>query len=261
MYLRGVPLPVRIGTAVRWTRRGLTGESADIVRTLHDGGVHLALMANAFQCAFSTCWPTGSRLILDLFIEAWDAAAGPIRERLLTAFEQARERFAARAPTLPPDPDFLDSPPAAVLLAVATDGAAVHMAWIGGDVAFVARGSRIIAETTPHTLLERIRRERPDITDLSNIPSVLVRTITAGERKRPDYLVTEVAAGDTVVLLSRAAFHVPCVPVRDAALTAAAYRSPAALAELLAQRVLADTDAPYAAVAVIRVEDVDLSKP
>jgi hypothetical protein len=262
VYRRVVPLHVRTGTAFRFRPTALRGEEADFVRIFEDGGVQIALIANGYECGFSTCWPSASRLILDLFTEAWRDSSGSIRDRLHTAFERARERFAVEAPALiTPDADFPDELPAAVLLAVVVEAAAVHMAWIGGDVALVARGFETVAETSPHTLIERFRREQPEIADLSAVPNVITRSISAKstDRDPPDYLVTEITAGDTLVLLSHAAFSGPSVAVADAAFAAAAYANPAMLAERLAEIDFVNSEISYAAVAVLRFDDVDLA--
>src|SRR5690606_16972357 len=125
-----------------------------------DGDIQLALAANGYECGFSTCWPPASRLILDLFEEAWAASRGSVEERLSVAFGQARERFNTQAPALvPQDTDFPDDLPDAVLLAIATIEDTAHAAWIGGDIALLARGFAAAAETMPHTLREQYRRE------------------------------------------------------------------------------------------------------
>ena len=239
----------------------LPGQASDIVRVREDGGVHLALLANGYQGSFSTCGPPASRLILDLFVDEWAGSSGPVRDRLRDAFERSRRRFAARAPSLvTPDTDFPDDLPAAVLLAVAIEGTAVHAAWIGGDVAILARGSSAASETTPHTLRERFRRDhRGNDADLDNVPNILVRTIGAGspDQDPPDFMVMEATAGDAIILLSRANLGGPCVTVEEAAFAAAAHASPAVLAERLAELAFANTDSAYAAVAVLRLDDVD----
>jgi hypothetical protein len=256
-----VPLHVRTGTAFRWRPTTLPGQASDVVRVREDGGVHLAVLANGYECGFSTCWPPASRLMLDLFVDEWTASSGSVGDRLRDAFERSRRRFEAQAPSLiSPDADFPDDLPAAVLLAVAIEGTTVHAAWIGGDVGILARSFGAASETTPHTLLERFKREHPEnAADLSNVPNVLVRSIGPRglDQDPPDLTVVEATAGDTIILLSRAAFR-PCVPIEEAAFAAAAHASPAALAERLAELAFANTDSPYAAVAVLRLDDADV---
>jgi hypothetical protein len=228
----------------------------------HDGEIRLALVANGYECGFSTCWPPASRLILDLFEEAWADSSRRAEERLIVAFEQARDRFSTRAPALvPPDADFPDDLPGAVLLAVAAVDGTAHAAWIGGDIAVLARGFAAAFATTPHTQREQYTREHPDeVIDPESIPNVLVRTLghRAANQDPPAVATFQLQAGDTLVLLSKANFRGPRVPASEAAFAAAAYSSPAILAERLADLAFANEDAPYAATAVLRFDEVDV---
>lgn len=255
-----MPLHVRTGTAFRWRPTALPGQPADVLRVLELDGVQLALLANGYECDFSTCWPPASSLILDLFVDEWSASSGSVRARLDAAFNRARRRFIERASSLiKPDPDFPDDAPAATLLAVAIEGPAVHMAWIGGDIALVARGFSATASTTPHTLVERFKHEHPEVTDLSEAPNVLLRSIAKyAPQDPPGYLASTVEAGDTLLLLSRSALRGASGSIDDAAFAAAGYARPTVLAERLAEVAFAKTDAPYAAVVALRFDDVDL---
>jgi len=255
-----VPLHVRTGTAFRWRPTALSGQPADVLRVVERDGVQLALLANGYECGFSTCWPPASSLILDLFVDEWSASSGPVRARLETAFSGARRRFIERSPSLiTPDADFPDDLPAAVLLAVAIEGTAVHMSWISGDIAVLARGFRATASTTPHTLVQRFKHEHPEVTDLSEVPNVLVRSIAKDAPEAPpDYLAATVDAGDTLLLLSRSAFRGACGSIDDAAFAAAGHASPTVLAERLADVAFAETDTPYAAVVALRFDNVDI---
>lgn len=251
-----MPLHVRTGTAFRWRPAALHGEAGDVVRVIDDVGGTLALLANGYERGFSACWPPASRLVLDLFADAWRSTSGPTRERLLRAFAIAQARFAERAPALvTPDADFPDELPTAVLLAAVTDGATAHIAWIGGDVALVARDAKPVVETTPHTLIEQLRRERPEV-NLRALPNVIARSIgpASSDVDPPDVLAVEVAAGDTIVLLSRTPFRGPCVPVEEVAAATAQDLSPSALAEQLADAGFVDGEPAYSAVAVLRLE-------
>lgn len=255
-----MPLHVRTGTAFRWKPTALPGQPPDLLRVVEHDGVQLALLANGYECGFSTCWPPASSLILDLFVDEWLASSGFVRARLDAALSSARRRFIERASSLiTPDADFPDDLPGAVLLAVAIEGTAVHMSWIGGDVAVLARGFRAIASTRPHTLHERFKRERPEVTDLSEVPNVLMRSIAKdADQDPPDYLAATVEAGDTLLLLSRPALRGPGGSIDDAAFAAAGHASPTVLAERLAEVAFAETDTPYAAVVALRFDDVDL---
>lgn len=257
VYSVGMALQIRTGTGFRWRPTALHGEAGDLVRVIDDAGGTLALLANGSDCGFSAFWPPASRLVLDLFADAWRSTSGPMRDRLLGAFATARQHFAEQAPALvTPSADSPDELPCAVLLAVVTDGEMAHVAWIGGDVALVARDARLILQTTPHTLLEQLRRERP-LLGLNPVPNVIGRVIDSGRPDvdlPPDYLATEVTAGDTIVLLSRAPFRGPCVPVEDVAAATARTRTPSALAEQLADIGFVNSEAPYSAVAALRLE-------
>ncbi|GAB4204975.1 MAG: hypothetical protein OHK0013_20440 [Sandaracinaceae bacterium] len=69
----------------------------------------------------------------------------------------------------------------------------------------------------------------------------------------PDAIETEIAHGDTLVLLSRASCG-PGVPVAEVVRRAATAPSPEALAQQLAEASMAAGDTPYAAVAVVRLD-------
>ncbi len=175
----------------------------------------------------------------------------------------ARHRFAAQAPTqLDRDSDFPTDLPTAVLLAVATEGTNVHAVWIGGDMAIHTRGFSAVGQTTPHTLREQVKREQPEhIGLLDSVPNVLLRTIGPGatDQDPPSFATFHVGAGDTIILLSKAIYRGPCVPVDAAAFAAATHPSPSALAERLVELAFANDDAPYAAVGVLRFDDVDVA--
>jgi hypothetical protein len=239
----------------------MRGQDDAVVRVRQDGDVCLALLANGYDGGFSTCWPAGSRLLLDVFEKEWAASSGSVAERLAGAFERTRARFLAEAPGLEPiHLDTWDGRPSATLLAVAASGHTAHALWIGGDIAVLARGSEVAAETTPHTLLERFKREHPEVTEgLEQVPNILARTIGALDQDGPSAATFELAAGDTLILVSRAALRGPSVPASEAALAAASHGSPARLAEHLADLALARADSPYAAMAVLRCDAIGVT--
>jgi hypothetical protein len=249
-----VPFHVQSGVAFLKTAQ-LCGQASDIVRVYHDDP-HLAVMANAIDGPFSTCWPAGSRLMLDLFVVAWTTSTGRVKDRLFAAFERSRERFVARACSLLSfEPDYIGDHPAATLLAAVIEGTEVHVAGIGRDVALVARGSGVLAASVPHTLAERVRREDPDARDLSKIPNIIARVIAAwSDQAPPDYLAAPAKADDVLFLITRAPFRDPCVDVTDAAFAAGlSFSSPAVLAEVLVDAALTNSLCPYAAVAAVRL--------
>jgi hypothetical protein len=218
------PLHVRIASGFRW-RLPLPADERDVLRRRVDGGVSLLAVANAADSAFSTCWPPGSRLILDRFEEAWAAGSGPVAGRLLAAFAGARAAFLTEAAVLVPYDDPRDAP-VATLLVVAIDGGAAHAAWIGDQVAMVARGFQVAAATTPHTLVGRFHAEggEPPPPQLAHI---VTRTIGADAHAEPPSLATfALAPGDTVIVVGGKR-----PPTGELAVAAAGFLSPAALAE------------------------------
>jgi hypothetical protein len=236
----------------------LAAEDADLVRIHEEGDTRIAVLANGFECAFSVCWPPASRLIVDLFLQEWKGSTGPIHSRLEAAFAIARKRFAADAPGLITEAaDFPDEVPSAVLLAVAQVGTTAHAAWIGGDIAILARGFGAAGATVPHTLREEYARAHPkQAADLDAVPNAVLRTIgpRAADQDPAASSRFELEPGDTLLLLSKAAFRGPGVSVEQAAFAAAAHASPAVLAERLADLAFANEDSPYAAVAVLRLD-------
>jgi hypothetical protein len=243
------PLHVRIASGFRW-RLPLPADERDVLRRGVDGGVSLLAVANAVDSAFSTCWPPGSRLILDRFEEAWAAGSGPVAGRLLAAFAGARAAFLTEAAVLVPYDDPRDAP-VATLLVVAIDGGAAHAAWIGDQVAMVARGFQVAAATTPHTLVGRFHAEggEPPPPQLAHI---VTRTIGADAHAEPPSLATfALAPGDTVIVVGGKR-----PPTGELAVAAAGFLSPAALAE---RTVAAADGRPFAAALVARVDGFDLA--
>ena len=251
-------LRVRTATAFRW-RPTHVAHATDFVRIRHDGDTQLVAIANAYDSGFSSCYPPGSRLMLDVLDAAWTVSSGPAKERLRDTFDRARQRFIADAPALVPwDPDFPEVP-SAVLLAIAIEGAALHAVWIGGDIATLVRGSRAIAETTPDTLYERFRRENPGVAiDVSVWANFVSRTIgpRADDREPPSFASFEVAAGDTLLVMSRAALR-SGVTVEEAAAATAGHPSPVAVSEYLADLALSRGSPAYVAVAVLQFEAIE----
>jgi len=255
-----VTLTVRTGTALRW-RPTLPAHVTDLIRVHVDAdGAVLALLANGFDSGFSTCWPIGSRLVLDLFVDAWTSSSGSTSARLASSVRRSREEFVAAVPKLVEDETIDLDPPGATLLAVAVEGARVHAAWIGGDVALLARGFEAVGSTTPHTLREQFKREHPDQAhNLHAIPNVVFRSFGPhANRDEPDVAVFEAQAGDTLLLLSKAALSGPCLAPVDAAFAAAAYASPAALAGRLTDVASRNARTPFAAVVALRFDAVDV---
>ena len=254
-------LTVRTGTALRW-RPTLSACITDLIRVHVDAnGVVLALLANGFDSGFSTCWPTGSRLVLDIFVDAWTSSSGSTSSRLASSVGRSREQFVTAVPNLVGAQNIDIDPPGATLLAVAVEGARSHAAWIGGDKALLARGFEAVGRTTPHTLLEQFKREHPEQAhNLDAFPNAVVRSFGPHANKDlPDVAVFDAQAGDTLLLVSKAALSGPCLAPEEAAFAAAAYASPEALAERLTDVAFRNESTPFAAVVALRFDAVDVS--
>lgn len=91
------------------------------MRVRHEEEIHLALLANGYECGFSTCWPPASRLILDLFEEARQTSAGTVEQRLIAAFRVACAQFTRQSAGLITPDAVPDDLPSASLLAVAVE--------------------------------------------------------------------------------------------------------------------------------------------
>jgi hypothetical protein len=228
---------------MRWRLPSPAAER-DVVRLWIDGEVSVAAIANAYDSAFSTCWPAGSRLLLDRLEAAWAAAPGPLAERVGGAFAAAAAAFVAEASALAGDPGPLGDVPAASLTVVATDGAVACAAWLGAHAVLQVRGAEVIAATTPHTL----RAEHPEAPDVH--AAILTRTIGAGD-DAPATETFALAPGDTLVIARGA-------PVGAVAVAAAGFLAPRGLAEHLVDLPFA-AGGPFAAVAAIRSDGFDLA--
>ena len=237
----------------------LVGHVTDFVRIRDDADAQLVAIANAYDSGFSTCYPPGSRLVLDALDAAWTASSGPLTKRLRDAFERVRQRFVAEAPGLVPcDPDFPDQP-GAVLLAIAREGTTLHAVWIGGDIAFLVRGSRVIAETTPHTMYERLRQENPGVAiDIGEFSNIVSRTIgpRADDGDPPSCASFKAAPGDALLVMSRAALR-SGVTVEEAAAATAGRSRPVAVAEHLADLAASRGNPAYVAVVVLQFDGVE----
>ncbi|MEO0600028.1 MAG: PP2C family serine/threonine-protein phosphatase [Myxococcota bacterium] len=191
-------------SAARWGS-GLAGTPADIVRLYDDPDGHLAVITNAYDHGFATCWPAGSRLLLDSFVDTWASAEGPLDERLIAAFSLARSRFEAEAPALVEDREwpYLEDPRGA-LIAMASDGRCAHVAWIGGGQALLVRGGHVVDQTEPHTMQAELRLRLPSA-DPAFPPGILARTIGRSSRDQepPTRWRVDVEADDLLVLMDR----------------------------------------------------------
>ncbi len=220
------------------------------MRVWCEGEMPVALLANGYEGGFSTCWPPASRLILDLFEEAWQTCAGTVEERLIAAFRVACAQFVQQSAGLVAPAEYV---PGASLLAAAVDRGKTHVAWIGGGTAVIAGGLGVKVRTVPHTLREHFKRgQLGEAVDASLVPNVLVRGIGSEwpAEQGPEHATFGVESGETLMLLSRLGFRDTGVVTEDLANAAAAFTDPTLLAEFLAE--LSFKDAPYAAVAAVR---------
>jgi len=109
--------------------------------------------------------------------------------------------------------------------------------------------------------LEQFKREHPDQAhNLDAIPNVIVRSFgPRANQDAPDVAVFDAQAGDTLLLLSKAALSAHLAP-EEAAFAAAAYASPAALAARLTDVAFRNASAPFAAIVALRFDAVDVSE-
>ncbi|MBP6835167.1 MAG: hypothetical protein KA978_30555 [Deltaproteobacteria bacterium] len=257
-YGSRVALEIRSATAFRWGPPRLVGQESDLVRVLEEGAVTVVLMANASEGGFSSCWPAGSRLLLDLFEAEWAGTCGEVAARLEEAFRGVARRFAETAPSLCPDAmwDAEDAPTGCLLVLVGTE-LGWQAAWIGGDVAVLVRRGEVVGATRPHTLLEHFRAESPDReVDPAIIPAVIARTIgLPGERNMtPSFAAFTWEPSDTLVVMNWSLHRGDAGAVQAAAKEAARSASPSALAERLVEQAWSRELLAYAAVAVLRLE-------
>jgi len=179
--------------AFRW-KLAAPCEAADLMRV--EGT--LVVMASGHEDGWSSCWAKGSRLLLDLFVEAWR------RGGLDAAIAEVHATFPPRARELvPPDPDGWIDPGGTILAAELT---AEHLAirWIGGELALLLRDGAIVARSTPHTLREAMRAAGTEIPEGAQVPNVLTQAIFGeGRPLVVGALDVEVRAGDRLIVVSR----------------------------------------------------------
>lgn len=219
----------------------------------------VVVFANAFDGAFAACWPAGSRLLLDLFEAAWGESTGGVDTRLRTVFESAGRSFVDGAPALHPAAWWLeDGGPGGTLFAVVASAAGVVAAWIGGDLAVLARGGEVVAATQPHTLVEHLRQQgNQAAVGSAALPAVVVRNIgLSGEENRAATVATlDWRPGDTLVLVNWSLHRGRADMADDVAVEAAKVTSSSELTEHLAERGFAREQPAFAAVAVLGLCD------
>ena len=208
------------------------------------------MLADGHEGFGSGC-PAAARLMLDTAEGFWPDTHGSLQTRLMEVFRVAEERMSAF------EGEDEDGPAFASLMVVASHGATVCAAWIGGDVVFHVRGNGI-TKTRAHTLLELHRdmqRELPSALT-SNARSIYTRTIgvrTRGGMKpvdtTPSFATFTINAGDAFVLVRGDELESDVV-----AREAAAHADAATLSERLVQLAFEGSSA-INAVVVLRFED------
>lgn len=243
-------LHLRTATAFRRQPR-LTLEAPDVLYTWQHEKVRIALIANAYEGGFSSCWPDGSNQLLNTFEFAWGRATGSVQTRLSSAFQATRESFDLLGDT---EDEF--GTPAGSLLAVACVAQSAFAVWIGCEVAFHTRAFEA-SRTTPHSVREHYRAKlnNADVS-LDNLPiNTLSRSIRRAKPDDPPSTATfQLKPGDSLVLL-----HHEHIAAEEVAYTAASFLSPQLVADSLADLALREGQA-FSAVIVLRFDGFDFAR-
>jgi hypothetical protein len=243
-----------VGRAARFSAR-MRGEEGDLIRVDQAAEALLVASANATDSGFGTCWAEASRLLLDLFLAEWRAAAGTIGERLYRAVGRMQSRFVHHAAGLVrPDAGDLADGPGATITAVATDRQRVWCEWIGDAVALHIRDGAPLWRTRPHTLGEDLLAQGASETHAARGATVLTRWITAGgpipvpadHLAPPDVLFP----GDRLVLVSGTVLV--SFATAGIARLVGRVRSPQLAADEIVQHALVER-VPYAAAVVVEL--------
>lgn len=228
---------MKVGRALHWRHRDPCALD-DVMRVVQGERETLAAIAAGYDSGFSTGWAAGSRLILDLLVDAWHRDPA-------TAFAAARSAYLdAARPLVPPDDDFGDTPAASLLVARILDRR-VELEWLGEGGALIARDGELLARTRRHILRDEYADRFPPDTDLSKVPNVLTRVIGATPADS-ETLTVAIVPGDRVILAS--------TKILDALSSeeiAAERGDPAAAADALLTRSVAAGDPWSAYVAVL----------
>lgn len=230
-----------------------------MLRTFEDKSLTVVVMANASEGAFSSFWPEGSHPLLDDFERLWPESQGDTERRLECTFDRACLEFLLRASSsLTPDAkDWSDDCAYGTLFAAVVDGDRMHCRWIGDHIAFVLRDFHVAAQTTPHSLREKLRREGRDEASLLNLPNMLTHFIaptSAGERE-PASATFTLAAGDAV--LFQFTSGTTDVNPDDLAFLSACRACPQQLAQDVIDELRADR-CNFAAACVLRFDNIDV---
>ena len=166
----------------------------DVMRVIDD---RVVLVANAFAHGFASFWPEGSRVVLDLFAERWNAT-----HDLEKSFAHVRLEFPTRALALAREDEDLGGPSASLLAAVAQSDF-VDVVWIGPQHLVIVRDGVVASRTQPDTLVELGRAEGFDMTE-SPHRHVLTRTMRIQDILPPQTARFALQKGDRVIVASEA---------------------------------------------------------
>lgn len=189
------------GVALRRWRAPMnrTCELEDVFRVHVLDGAVVVTVANAFDSGFSTCWPEGSKALLDEFDSAFDAAGGPLLVRVAAAYVEGANSFLSRARTIPPFvPGDEDQPSGALAVAVITE-ASVRFLVRGGVEGLVVRGSAIVARAATRGSRDTVAH-RIDAQALATVLDIPIETLSEFETREPSIVDVALLAGDRVLV-------------------------------------------------------------
>ncbi len=195
-------------------RDGLELSESDLVREVDKGVI---VVANAYDHGFATCWPNGSRMLLDAFEAAWRRSG-----RIDTAFAEASTAFVAKARELLGEPDDLGGGPGASLFVASIQEDHVQATWVGETWLVLFDGPDAVARSHPHTIGALMRSRGFDAREQPH--RVVLTRVIREESAEPPSTETFRETHSRVVVLCGEADDPPFVEDRrkhaDAALAA-----------------------------------------
>lgn len=246
---------IETAVSVRWRFEQIAYATSDLVRVRTVDGTTLLLLANGYESGFSTCWPIGSRLLLDELERAWASGGGSAAARLGDAVEAASAAFCEKAPSIvPADGDFGEEFVAGTFLAVAVTGATAEVVWVGDAGAVLVRRGAVAARTRPHTMGERIREEfgkgPPPAYPFRGVVTRLIGP--SRDDGGPETASFEMRAGDTLVLATPSDVSTPVVPAETLASIVEAQSNVQAASAAVASAVYSNGEPPFAVAVTLR---------
>lgn len=169
----------------------------DVLRFGVTRGLMYAALSNAFDCGFSTCWPEGSRLLLDRVEQHLEkVASAPLDEVVRTAFATAATQLVDGGGR-----DFEDSA-ATLCLAVWRRGQVV-VGWIGGEHVCLLRDGTVVEANEPHTMGQRARVEGADEeSPWQHLPPTMLTRVMHRDDHVPELRTWSVSPGDQLCMQS-----------------------------------------------------------